>query len=376
MPQGIKEPWLLALGQSITPEEAMALALKTAQQGLGFTSPNPLVGCVIVDKDHGFLSQGAHLGYGQAHAEINALKGVKDPLLLKGATLYVTLEPCSHQGQTPPCSQAIIKTPIQKVVYGVKDPYREGLSELQKAGKQVEPFSPLEAQKARKMNQAFFHHMEHKKPFIALKVAASLDGKIALKTGESQWITDQKARLHGRLLRGHYDATLIGAGTFLQDKPRLDFRGTFFESKKQNKIVLLDPKGQAIEEITDSKLFNIHGGDQLFILTTQDFIPKWSQKPVHVIPWEPTKEGWEKALKSLYEKGIYSLYGEGGRFVFGQLLSFALAQKLHIFQSPKILGEGLSWSEAFKNESIKQVPRLKDWEFTALGETQLITGYL
>jgi diaminohydroxyphosphoribosylaminopyrimidine deaminase/5-amino-6-(5-phosphoribosylamino)uracil reductase len=366
------------IGDEITPDQAMRFAIETAKMGRGFVSPNPLVGCVIVDKHHKYLSAGAHLRVGGAHAEINAMQSLSDPQHLVGATVYVTLEPCSHFGKTPPCVDAVLQAQIGKVVYGVSDPNPQvagqGLDTLRKQGVEVEHFARYEAV-CKEMCEQFFYHIQHQRPFVALKVGASLDGKIALQSGESQWITGEEARLHGRRLRAYYDATMIGAGTLQYDDPRLDFRGTGFEGQKQNKIVLLDPKGRAAEVFKDSRVCELHGPKNVFVLTRSEHIAKWSKNLNPVISWEANQQGWQQALKNLYQKGIHSLYVEGGSYAFGQVLTYGLAQKLYLFQSSKVLGKGMSWSKYFENTSMAKVPKLSHWQSIPVGEDRLNTLY-
>lgn len=366
------------IGQPIDPDQAMRFAVETAKMGRGFVSPNPLVGCVIVDKDHKFLSAGAHLRHGGAHAEINAIKSIGDQSLLEGASLYVTLEPCSHRGKTPPCTETIIEAKIANVFYGTKDPNPQvagkGLERLKTSGIKVEHFGRYEPA-CLEICEQFIYHIQNQRPFVALKVGTSLDGKIALKSGESQWITGEEARNHGRQLRAHYDATLIGAGTFEYDNPKLDFRGTGFEGQKQNKVVLLDPKGKAADKFKDSNLHKIHGAKNVYVLTRVDHVSKWAKNLNPVITWEATQQGWDQALKNLYQKGIHSLYVEGGSYVFSQFLHYNLAQKIYLFQSPKILGDGVSWTKYLASPSLKEVPVVKNWHSIPIGEDRLNIAY-
>jgi diaminohydroxyphosphoribosylaminopyrimidine deaminase/5-amino-6-(5-phosphoribosylamino)uracil reductase len=366
------------IGDSISPDEAMKYALKVAEQGLGFVSPNPLVGCVIVDKDHQFIGAGAHLKFGEAHAEVNALAAVQDKQTLEGATLYVTLEPCSHQGQTPPCAETLAKTPIAKVVYGTQDPNPQvsgrGADLLKRHGKVVESF-PQYRKECQKLCESFMHHIQNQSPYVVMKAATSLDGQIALKSGESQWITGEEARLQGRRLRAHYDATLIGAGTLQYDDPTLDFRGTEFENKKSNKIVILDPKGKAAEHFKSSKIAKTHETKNIFVLTRSEHKASWATNLNPVIEWSSSKSGWERTLKNLYQKGIASLYVEGGSYAFSQLLQYQLAHKLYLFQSNKILGNGLGWTRSFELKSLGEAPTLNEDQVQRYGEDTLRVFY-
>lgn len=169
----------------------MAEALELAKQGKGAVSPNPLVGCVIVDKDGNKIGEGYHRKFGEAHAEVNAVESVKDPKALKGATVYVTLEPCSHHGKTPPCAMMLAKLPIYRVVVAMKDPNPEvdgkGILHLRNKGIEVE-IGVLQ-EEAEKLNEFFIHHQTFGRPFITLKIAQTADGYLAAADGESQWIT-------------------------------------------------------------------------------------------------------------------------------------------------------------------------------------------
>lgn len=369
---------MFQVGDSITAEQAMRMAIEVAKQGRGFVSPNPLVGCVIVDGQHRFLSSGAHLKWGDAHAEINALRSIPDPALLKNASLYVTLEPCSHQGKTGSCAEALTKLPIQKIYYGLQDPNPQvagnGIRILEKHNKMVRSFGKYQGE-CEDLIEQFRFHVQARTPYIAIKVGTSLDGKIALKSGESQWITGEEARAHGRQLRAHYDATLIGAGTFQYDDPTLDFRGTVFEGKKSNRVLILDPKGKVPELFAQSKVAQVHDKKNIIVLTRQEHVTKWTQHLVPVIPWESSHSGWKQALQNLYQKGVYSIYVEGGAFVFGQILTHSLARKLYLFQSSKIVGDGLSWTQYFVNSSLAKAPILTGWQSLPLGADRLNIAY-
>ena len=361
------------VGQPITADQAMELAIKKAKEGLGFVSPNPPVGCVVVDKEHCFLSSGAHLKWGESHAEINAINQIQNPSLLVGATLYVTLEPCSHIEKTGSCAKHLAQLPIKKVCYGTMDPNPKvngrGLGLLKAHNKEIQHFKKHQLQ-CEKLCEQFLFHIKNQKPFVALKVGASLDGKIALQSGQSQWITSKESRHYGRVLRAHYDATLIGAGTFLKDDPKLDFRGTKFENKKNNRVIVFDPKDKAHKLFQDSKVKKLHAPETIFVLTPKK--QSWEKTGVQTILWD---KNWSKVLLELYQKEITSIFVEGGAYVFGQFLQQKLAQKLYLFQSPKILGSGLSWTQCFENKELSQAPKLHPWQSQNMGEDQLHIAY-
>ena len=369
------------IGQTISTDEAMELAIETAKQGRGFVSPNPIVGCVLVSKDHRLLSSGAHLKWGEDHAEINALNQVTDPTQLKGATIYVTLEPCSHQGQRGSCAEFLARQPVSRVYYGMVDPNPKvsgrGLKILKAGNKEVVHFKKYESL-CKKLCEHFFFHIKNQSPFVALKVGSSLDGKIALQNGESQWITGESARRYARKLRAFYDATLVGAGTVLQDDPALDFRQTEFDGKKNNSIVLFDPKGKLASVFPKTKLSQIHSPQNIFIVTSEDCFRFWSRSGVQLIKWNPgeiPKQNLQSVLCELYRRGLSSLFVEGGSWVFGCFLNGGLVQKLYLFQSSKILGAGLSWSQFFESQKLSTVPCLTSSETRDFGQDKLHTFY-
>ena len=371
------------VGQTISADEAMKLALETAKKGLGCVSPNPPVGCVIVDRNHRFLSCGAHLKWGAPHAEINALNQIQDISRLKEASIYVTLEPCAHEGKTGSCARTLTKFPVKRFFYGLIDPHPEvsgkGLEILKAHNKEVIHFKKYEPQ-CEKLCEQFLFRVKYQKPFVALKVGASLDGKVALKNGESQWITNEKSRKFGRKLRAYYDATFIGAGTVLSDNPALDFRDTEFEGKKKNRIILFDPKGKLPEIFSETKISKIHNPENIFVISPSKCVQAWSKKGIYVIPWienersyseTQSKKKWDEIFQELYKKNLISIFVEGGPQVFGQILQWNLAQKIYLFESPKILGSGLSWTRFFENKKLSQIPSLKSWEIHNFGEDKL-----
>ncbi|CNE87287.1 riboflavin biosynthesis protein RibD [Streptococcus agalactiae] len=204
-------------------EDYMALALKEAEKGMGFVAPNPLVGAVIV-KDDRIISKGYHKRFGDLHAERQAIKNADEDI--SGSTLYVTLEPCCHVGKQPPCTEALIKSGIKKVVVGSLDPNPlvsgKGIALLRKEGLNVEVGILREECDA--LNERFIFHMTYKQPFVYLKYAMTLDGKIATKTGDSKWISNEHSRQSVQKLRQKCSAIMVGINTVLADNPRLTCR--------------------------------------------------------------------------------------------------------------------------------------------------------
>ncbi|MEW6042255.1 MAG: bifunctional diaminohydroxyphosphoribosylaminopyrimidine deaminase/5-amino-6-(5-phosphoribosylamino)uracil reductase RibD, partial [Elusimicrobiota bacterium] len=207
-------------------EKYLRIALELAKKGAGFVSPNPMVGCVIVKNDK-IIGRGYHCCFGEPHAEINAIRSVRSPLLLKGSTMYVNLEPCSHTNKkTPPCVPEIIKAGIKKVTLSMKDPNPQvngrGISQLKSAGIRCQ--AGLLEKEARELNMSYIKWITKNTPYVISKWAMSIDGKIATKTGDSRWISSDEARKYTHKLRGEVDAVMVGIGTVLKDNPTLTSR--------------------------------------------------------------------------------------------------------------------------------------------------------
>ena len=225
-------------GIELTDKEYMLRAISLAKKGEGWTNPNPMVGAVIV-KDGRIIGEGYHKKYGELHAERNAFASLKESA--KGATMYVTMEPCCHYGKTPPCTQAIIEHKIGKVVIGSKDPNPKvsgkGVQILKEAGiSVVEDFLREECDK---LNPIFFHYIKTKTPYVVMKYAMTLDGKIATKTGESKWVTGKEAREEVQHMRHRYMGIMVGIGTVLADDPMLNVRA---KDKKSPVRIICDSK--------------------------------------------------------------------------------------------------------------------------------------
>jgi diaminohydroxyphosphoribosylaminopyrimidine deaminase / 5-amino-6-(5-phosphoribosylamino)uracil reductase len=344
-------------GALITPKEAQELALHEARKGAGFVSPNPLVGCVIVDAQHNFLSSGFHAKLGGDHAEVDALKQVSREEL-KGATVYVTLEPCAHVGRTPSCAARLAEEPIAKVVAALLDPNPlvagKGFAILNAKGIATEVDGEF-GEKAKYICEEFLFHITKKRPFIALKVAVSLDGQMALKSGESQWITGEESRLAARRLRGVHDATLIGAGTLIKDNPLLDFRGTEFEGKKNNRVVIWDPKNVARDFLPAAKLSKTIPPENIIVITAPELT--------------------EDIFEGLYKNGIHSLYVEGGAYVLSEMVRTKCFQKLYYFLAPSLLGNGLGWTGHLDIGDMSEKVLLSFHDVEKIGTDLLVTAY-
>lgn len=354
---------------------AMKLAIEEGKKGAGFVSPNPLVGCVILDKNGDLLAHGYHAKVGEAHAEINALNAVKDQSRLEGAHVIVTLEPCAHQGRTGPCAVKLASLPIASVTYGLDDPNPlvagKGAQILRDAGKQVARFQNLQTE-LEELVEIFFMNMISKRPFVALKVASSLDGKVALRDGTSQWITGPDAREHVHELRGQYDAVLSGVGTFLRDSPRLNSRLPRYSSKPQN-VVLLDPEGRSYPHLANSELAKVRSSEAIRIVTA----PGVSAPPIGRQIKAPDRErdfDLRAVLELLYGEGIRSVFVEAGPATASAFLRAKLVDRVYLFMAPKLIGDGLSWTTQFEVGQLDRAIPLDHSRVEMHGSDFLITG--
>lgn len=314
----------------------MSLALRLAKQGLNTTTPNPRVGCVLV-KDEQIIGQGAHLKAGEPHAEIMALRDAeqKFPNSIKGATAYVTLEPCSHFGRTPPCANALIEAGVVRVVAAMQDPNPKvagnGLKILAAAGITVE-HGLMEAQ-ARELNVGFVSRMTKNKPYVRVKIAASLDGRTALANGESKWITAEAARQDVQQWRARSCAILTGIGTVLADDPQLNVR--------------IPTKRQPLKVIVDSQLrtpadANILKDGQVLIAYSQ--ANEADKSSLLAAGAELIQVGHQKQvclktlLSELAKRGINEVMVEAGQTLNGALLAASLVDEFIFYYAPVILG--------------------------------------
>lgn len=380
--------------------EAMRRALVEAKKGLGYVSPNPPVGCVILDSNRSLIGVGYHRKAGELHAEIEALKSVSDSQLLKGARLYVTLEPCNHKGRTPPCTEALLALPIEAVIYGCHDPnplvQGKGARRLNESGLSCLSFGELEVaetregkellQELQELIEVFSVNMLERRPFVAVKVGQSLDGKLSFEGGESRWITNELARARGRSLRGLYDAVLIGAQTFIKDNPGLDPRCEAFVNK-QNQVIILDPDLGTLAHWPKSNVAKIRPPESVLVLFSDSVRHSslWGERKVSNdgVGWPQfapiqLKEGFfpiRRILDTAYEKGIRSIFVEGGSLTLSRFLQEGLVDRFYGFIAPTFLGKsGISYADNFKVASFASRPKLESVSFETLGDNILVTG--
>jgi diaminohydroxyphosphoribosylaminopyrimidine deaminase/5-amino-6-(5-phosphoribosylamino)uracil reductase len=331
----------------------MDLALDMARTGIGYTSPNPCVGSVIV-KDDQIIGTGAHLRAGLEHAEVVAIQMAGKNSI--GSTLYVTLEPCNHYGKTPPCTKAIIESGISKVVVATLDPNPlmsgKGIKALEDAGITVEV--GLLQEEANKLNQIFFHYISTNTPFITLKCGMSLDAKLATKTSQSKWITSGKSRLDAHIYRHTHDAILVGVNTIIADDPSLTYRGELKASKLIRIILdthLKTPLEAKVVTDTSNPTWIIVGKQ-----VTKEHIAKYSN--VRVIQMQEECLDLIKLTKILGELQITSILVEGGYTVLTSFLELRLFNQIVVYVAPLLIGgksapglfmgDGFNLSDALK----------------------------
>lgn len=361
----------------------MKLALELAAKWKGFTSPNPVVGAVVVKNDT-IVGQGAHKKAGGPHAEVFALEEAGQAS--EGSTLYVTLEPCSHHGKTPPCTDKIIESGVAKVVAAMEDPNPlvagRGLKKLEEAGIEVEV--GLCEEEARKLNEIFIKYILTRKPYVILKTAISLDGKIAASSGDSKWITNELSRIRVHQIRNQVDGIVVGKNTLLQDDPRLNVRLEGKSSDPQ-KIVLMGELDLTIDELEGKQVFKLSSQENPLILVvfedgiTNSQIDKLKELGVEVILL-PKKDGQldlDQLLMELAGRGITSILLEGGNGLYTGFLKEELVDKIYLFQAPKIVGdEGLNWVGSMGNGAISESLQLKDVDYEPIADNILTIGYL
>ena len=400
----------------MTDAHFMQFALRLARRGLGATSPNPMVGAVLVTGGK-IIGRGWHRRAGGPHAEIEALRDAQQlGHAPRGATLYITLEPCCTHGRTPPCTEAIIVAGIKRVVIGATDPNPQhagkGFKILQRAGIIVTrwgetPSSPNQKAKKQsgldgvsphqkladecvKLNEAFNHWIVHRTPFVTVKAAMTLDGKIATASGESKWITGEPARAHGMQLRRNSDAILVGINTVLADNPSLTVRSQRSEAGSREKPMRL--RRIILDSLARTPLDAKVVSDEFAALTTivvSKAAPKKRvaalAKRVNVVV-APTGNSKFKIqnskldlrwlLKKLGAENVTSLLVEGGGEVNASFLLGGFAQRVAFFYAPKILGgrdsrKGVAGDGA---KSLNEVIQLRDVAWRRLGEDLLLTA--
>ncbi len=371
--------------QSLNMDQKWMLeALALASKGKGNVSPNPLVGCVIVSKKGEKIGQGYHKKFGAAHAEVNAVNSVKNEEALKGATVYITLEPCSHHGKTPPCAELLAKLPIAKVVVAMKDPNPKvngsGLRILKNAG--IETEVGILEKEAEQLNEFFIHHQTVGRPFITLKFAQTIDGFLAAADGDSKWISGKQSRKKVHQWRSEYDAVLVGRTTTMADNPSLTVRHI---KGRQPKRVIIDGPFELPRTLN---VFSDKHEDKTIILTWNKEASKDEADPMLKMLSQNYFRGeilqvsksdghvdLRQAFKLLGEKSISSILVEGGQQLSSTLIKQSLVDKLCVFISPKLLGAGTRSVLNIGINNMNEIANLKDVSWEQIGDDMLMTGY-
>lgn len=306
--------------------------LNLARKGLGWTNPNPLVGAVLI-KDQKIIAEGFHHKFGNPHAEVEAINNLRENP--KDTTMYVNLEPCSYSGKTPPCTDLIIKSGIRKVVCATLDPnpkvWGKGIKKLKAAG--IKVITGVLEKEAMQLNEAFFTFHQKKRPFVVVKFAASLDGKIATYSKNSKWITGEKSRQFTHKLRGQYQAVLVGINTVVLDNPHL---GTRIEGLKNPLRIILDPR---LRIPLDSQVLR---DNNVLIASTSQAPPEkltlLRKKGINILIFKNHKIQISRLLNKLTKMDIISILVEGGGTTLGNFVDEKLVDKVYAFFGPLIIG--------------------------------------
>ena len=342
-------------------EKYMDLALELAEKGRGYVNPNPMVGAVVV-KDGEIVGKGWHKFYGGPHAEVYALDeaGAK----AEGATIYVTLEPCSHFGKTPPCAEKIKKMKIKKCVIACLDPNPivagRGKKILEEAG--IEVVVGVREKEAKELNKVFMKYITEKNPYLFLKCAITLDGKIATNERDSKWITNEKSREKVQFLRHEYMGIMVGINTLINDNPRLTAR---IENGVNPFRIVVDPH---LCTPLESNFVNMADDNKSIIITSKeneknDKIKELENKNVKIIYMEGFDFSVDEILKKIGELKIDSVLLEGGSYLISKAFKENRIDGGEIFIAPKILGGGLPFIDGFDFKEIKDCFHLENVKF-------------
>jgi len=345
---------------------AMRRALDLAAQGLGRTSPNPVVGCVVLDRAGAVAGEGWHQVAGGPHAEVLALRAAGESA--RGGTAAVTLEPCNHTGRTGPCTEALLRAGIRRVLVGVLDPYGPaagGVDMLRAAGVDVEV--GLLAEQAERVNEAWLSSVRRGRPFLTWKYAASLDGRVAAADGSSRWVTSAESRADAHRLRAEVDAVVVGSGTVLADDPQLTVRDAEVRGRQPLRVVLdtrarTPPRARVLDAAAPTLLVVAAGADVEALLA--------AGAEVLALACDPAGTGLDlhAVLAELHRRGVVSVLLEGGPTLAGSFVAARLVDRVVGYVAPALVGGGgLPALGGTGAGSIDAVPRLSLDEVTRLG---------
>jgi diaminohydroxyphosphoribosylaminopyrimidine deaminase/5-amino-6-(5-phosphoribosylamino)uracil reductase len=361
-------------------EKYMSRALELARKGEGFVEPNPMVGAVVVKNDT-IIAEGFHAKYGEAHAERVALQNCATDT--NGATLYVTLEPCSHFGKTPPCTDLLIEKKIAKVVIGSLDPNPkvDGIKILKENG--IEVVTGVLGKECNKLNEVFFHYIKTGLPFCVLKYAMTIDGKIATKTGKSKWITGENARTHVHKTRAKYSAIMVGVGTVLADDPLLTCR---LNTKNHTNPVRIICDTHLRTPLTSQIVQTAKEVRTIFAVSEIDKTSSFEARKCQLkemcceIAEIPEKDGRidiYALMKRIGQMEISSVLIEGGSELHWSALSAGVVQKVQCYIAPKIFGgTAKSPVSGLGIDNIDGAFKLKELVLTQIDEDFLLEGYI
>jgi len=345
-------------------------AIRLARKGAGRTSPNPMVGAVVYSPD-GVISTGYHRKAGEPHAERIALDRAGERA--RGATLAVNLEPCCHHGRTGPCTEAIIAAGIREVVYSIEDPFPEvcgrGARFLKAHGIRV--IDGICRDAAMRLNEVYLHYMATGRPFLVLKTAQSLDGRVATRSGDSQWISSPEALAFGHRLRARYDAVAVGGQTVRVDNPRLTVRRV--RGRDPIRIVLTS----TADISPASNIFDRRNGARTVVATTRAVISRKANSFAETWPVRRAADGLDLRhfLERAGSNGVTSILVEGGERLATSFLKRKLVDKLYVFVAPMIIGDGIDAVGDLGIRRLSQAIRFGDSGYRKLGTNILIWGY-
>ncbi|WP_159784440.1 bifunctional diaminohydroxyphosphoribosylaminopyrimidine deaminase/5-amino-6-(5-phosphoribosylamino)uracil reductase RibD [Sodalinema gerasimenkoae] len=350
----------------------MQRCLTLARRAQGQTAPNPMVGAVIV-QEGAIIGEGFHPGAGQPHAEVFALEQAGDRA--QGATIYVSLEPCNHHGRTPPCSEALVKAQVSKVIIGTVDPNPKvgggGIARLQEAG--IEVIVGVEEADCRRLNEAFFHRITEKRPFGILKYAMTLDGKIASQGGHSAWVTGTAARQRVHQLRGHCEAVIVGGNTVRNDNPHLTCHN--HSPKNPLRVVM----SRRLDLPPDARLWDVSEAPTLVATETgtkPEFQNQLRDRGVEVLAYPHLTPS--VVMEDLYQRGMMTVLWECGGVLAARALSEGMIQKVMAFIAPKLIGGNSAptpLADLGFNQMTDALP-LQNYQWHPIGEDLLLEGYL
>ncbi|GJL95110.1 MAG: riboflavin biosynthesis protein RibD [Hyphococcus sp.] len=341
----------------------MDRAIALARNGAGNVAPNPMVGCVLVQRGNEIVGEGWHKAAGKPHAEIEAINAAGEQT--RGSTAYVTLEPCNHQGRTGPCTQALIDAGVEEVIYAMDDPNpvaSGGADHLRSANIKIR--RGVREEQAVEMNRAWLHSLKHNRPYVIGKSAMSLDGRIATHTGESKWITSEESRQVGHMLRAESDAIAVGAGTVISDDPALTAR--LGENISAPLRIVFDSKGRTP---LGAKVYE--RSSKGCLLATTDAAPHqrlraFEEMGVETLILSRNDAGrpdLHELLDALHQRGVVTLMVEGGGELLGSFFDADMIDEMNLFVAPKLIGGG---NPAFGGRGVDVLKDAERFEFQSV----------